>query len=287
MVAEYIAENTDEWYQEKTGLFSSSQVVALLKPGKRPMTKAEIEAKKIQDKKDRIAGLTPDSRRTVDTLFGEGAESYINLKVAESINGRMKETPTTRPMQRGLTLEHEALKLFTTITGIQMFRSGLFRKPDLNFGGTPDGISIKRNKISAIAEVKCFNEDKHSEICEFSGSQANQARLLREYDEGIYTQCQMNLYATDCDVCYFISYDNRPMGYSDDTNPIEGNLKPENWPLCIKIIKIKRDQAFIDNMIYRLEKAYGIFIDKKILRIKYSQKMIMLAERTAAKRKAA
>lgn len=284
MKPSYIPEHSDEWYEEKTGLFSSSGVVALLKGGTRPMSKAEKEAKKIQDKKDKENGVETNSRRTVDTLFGDGAISYINQKVAEGVNGRMKETPITRPMERGLVLEVAALNLFNSITGLKMVRSGLFKVPELNFGGTPDGIQVKGNKIVAIAEIKCLNEDKHSEICEFSGSMANQVRLLREYDESFYTQVQMNMFATGAKVGYFISYDNRPMGYKDDTTPIEGLLKLENWPLCINIIKIKRDEAFIEEMKYRLEKAFEIFIAKRIARIKNAKRVIAMAERTAEKR---
>lgn len=284
MKLDYIPEQTDEWYEAKTGLFSSSGVVDLSKGGTRPMTKAEIEAKKIQDKKDKANNIETNSRRTVDTLFGAAAISYINKKVAEKVNGRMKETPVTRPMERGLVLEVAALNLFNSVTGFKMMRTGLFKMPDLNFGGTPDGCQYKGNKIVAIAEIKCLNEDKHSEICEFSGSMVNQVKLLREYDESFFCQVQMNLFVTGAKAGYFISYDNRPMGYKDDTTPIEGLLKLENWPLCIKIIKIKRDEAYIENMKIRLERANIIFTSKRISRIKEAQKIIAMAEKTQERR---
>lgn len=283
----YIAEHTYQWYEAKTGLFSASGVVALLTSGTRPMTKAEIAAKKIQDKIDKGNGLETNSRRTVDTLFGKGSISYINQKVAEKVNGRMKETPTTRPMERGLVLEHAGLNLASSILGINFQRSGLFLNEDLNFGSTPDGIAIKRGKIFAGAEVKCLNEDKHSEICEFSGSMANQVRLLREYDESFYTQCQGGMLSTGAKIWYFISYDNRPMGYKDDTTPIEGQLKPENWPLCIKIIKVKRDEPYIEDLKYRLKEALIIHTKKRISRIKQAQSIIKLAEKTGLKKQLA
>lgn len=262
----FIEPHTKEWYTARLGVFTSSECIRLLKGGTRPMTKAEIEAKKIQDKKDKANGLETNSRKTVDTLFGAGALSYINEKATEIINKQAKETPVTKIMQRGLDLEPEALEYYQMATGRTMQTCGLY-KINSYTAGTPDAIYGKR-KVIGIAEIKCLNADNHGEIFEFSDINSIAVQQLRDYDESFYSQPQMNMYVTGAKWCDFISYDNRPMGYTDSGEIIEENYDPEKWVFCIKIIRIKRDEAFIADLKTRLDAGAGILVEKLHKRMK-------------------
>lgn len=266
----YIQPHTKEWYAARIGVFTSSECVRLLKGGTRQMTQAELEAKKAQDKIDKAAGRETNSRKTVDTLFGAGALTYINEKATEIINKQAKETPVTKVMQRGLDLEPEALEYYEKATGRRMETCGLY-KINSYTGGTPDGIYGKR-KIVGIAEIKCLNADNHGEIFGFSDINSIAVEQLRNYDESFYAQSQMNMYVTGAKWCDFISYDNRPMGYRDNGELDEDNYDPEKWIFCIKIIRIKRDETFIADLISRLDAAVGLLVKELQRRMKSADK---------------
>lgn len=263
----FIEPNTPAWYQARIGCFTASEVVRLFKGGTRKMTKSEISARDEKNKRMKAIDKSykSDTRTTVDTLFGDGAIRYINEKVAEIINKKAKATPITKPMQRGISLEAEALDLFTHITGIKMQSSGLF-KLNAFVAGTPDGHGGVR-KVKYIAEVKNLNPENHSEICEMET-----VAELREYDESFYAQCQMNMYVTGAKYAYFISHDNRPLGYDDNGELDESIYDEEKFIYCIKYFKIKRDEAFIKELEMRLNKASDMVIKKLEKRIKTAEK---------------
>lgn len=265
----FIEPNTPAWYQARVGCFTASEVNRLFKGGTRPMTQTELKAEKANGGK----------RKTVDTLFGVGAITYINEKVSEIINKKAKSTTVTKPMQRGISLEAEAIDLFTHITGIKMQPSGLF-KLNAFVAGTPDGHSGIR-KVKAIAEVKCLNPENHSEICELET-----VAQLRAYDESFFAQCQMNMYVTGAKVAWFISYDNRPLGYDDNGELDESIYDEEKFIYCIKYFKIKRDEAYIKELEIRLDAASALVIKKLEKRIKTAEKNMKVFNRTQ-QRKAA
>lgn len=261
MAITFIKPFTDIWVRERLMCFTSSEMIRLCKGGSRKMTKAEIEAKKIQDKKDKANNIETNSRRTVDTLFGDGAISYINEKVCEAINKQAKYTPITAPMQWGLSWEDDAIKYLSMVTGIN-FRSCGFFKVNSFLGGSPDAISGIR-KVKYTAEAKCLNADRHSEICELQNSDD-----LREYDEGYWVQCQTHCLVTGAKACFFCSFDPRPMGYKDNGEIDEDLYDPEKWIYCIKVIKVKRDEVFLKELEMRVDKASDIVIKKIEKRIK-------------------
>lgn len=277
----FIEPHTPSWYKERIGCFTSSEVVRLFKGGTRKMTKAEIAARDANNKRMKAIdkSFKSDTRSTIDTIFGAGALTYINEKVSEIINKKAKYSPITKPMQRGISLEAEALDLFTRITGIEMQPSGLFKLNPF-VAGTPDGHGGKR-KVKYIAEVKCLNPENHSEICELETVQQ-----LREYEESYYAQCQMNMYVTGAKHAFFISYDNRPLGYDDNGELDESIYDEDKFIYCIKWFKIKRDEAYIKELEMRLDAASSLVIEKLEKRIKTAEKNLKVFNRTQ-QRKAA
>lgn len=278
----FIEPYTPEWYKAKIGCFSASKYVKLRSGGTRPMTKAEIALRDANNAKQKAIAkqlkqeFKSDTRKTVDTLFGAGALTYINEKVSEIINKRAKGVPTTKPMERGLSLEWEAIELFMQMTGITVHKSGLF-KINPFVCATPDGHGGVY-KVKFTVEVKCLNPENHSEICEMETVQQ-----LREYDESFYGQCQFQMYVTGAKYSYFISYDNRPLGYDDNGELDEALYNPDNEIYCIKWFKIKRDEEYIKDMDYRLDAASGMVIDKLEKRIKTASKNRKIYDRTLKK----
>jgi hypothetical protein len=274
----FIEPNTSEWYRQRIGVFTASQCSRLFGNGKRKMTKAEIEARDAHNKTSKLADpkFKSDTRTTVDTLFGSSAITYINEKVSELINKKPKMIPVTKCMQWGLTHEGDALQYFEMITGIKCQPSGLFKINDFT-GGTPDA-HIGIRKIQGIIEVKCLNPEHHSEICELSTGQQ-----LRDYEESYWAQCQMNCYVTGAKYAYFVSFDPRPMGYTDDGELDEELYNPDKFIFCIKYIKIKRDEVFIKELEMRLYEAALIVSNKIQKRMKSAEKNLTMYNRTLKK----
>lgn len=270
----FIPNNTPEWEAAHVGVFSSSEAEVLLKTGSRRMTLNELKRRDERNKQAKLAGQKADTRTTVDTIFGAGALTYINKKVAEKVNGKRKSVATTKPMERGIILEENARQLFCEITGIKMVESGLFVYSKYAVG-TPDGHVIvgrgSKRRIKAICEIKCLNAENHSEICEMST-----VAELRAYDESFYFQSQMNMLCTGAGVCYFISYDDRPLGY-DDNGELDETLFEQNQNnigYCIKIFKIKRDEKYIEHLKYVLLEAAILFNKKLAKRKKQANKIV-------------
>lgn len=282
----FIEPYTKEWYKAKIGCFSASKCTKLFIGGTRPMTKAELAVRDANNAKQKAIAkqlkqeFKSDARKTVDTLFGTGALTYINEKVSEIINKRAKGVPTTKPMERGLSLEWDAIELFMLLTGIQVNKTGLFKLNPF-VCATPDGHGGIR-KVKFTVEVKCLNPENHSEICELET-----VEQLRAYDESFYAQCQMQMYVTGAKYSYFISYDNRPLGYDDSGELDEELYNPDNDIYCIKWFKVKRDEAYITELEKRLDAASGIVINKLEKRIKVAQKNLAISTRTQQKRLAA
>jgi|ERR1700744_212117 len=264
----FIPAHTKQWYSDRIGCFTASKCVKLLKGGVRPMTPVELKA--------RVKG---DTTKTVKTLFGAGAITYINEKVAELINRQSKDTPTTAVMQRGLDLEMDAIDMFNRITGLKAVQCGLY-KINAFTAGTPDFIIGKR-KILFVGEIKALNPENHSEL-----SEIETVEQLREFDESFYSQLQMNMYVTGAKGGYFISYDPRAMGVKDDGEIDEELYDPEKFIFCIKIVKVKRDEPFIQELKKRLDAAAGLMVIKLEKRMKTASKNLAMYNRTQ-KRKAA
>lgn len=277
----FIEPYTKQWYQERLGCFTASKCVKLLKGGTRPMTAAELSVRDANNKAAKALDKSykSDTRKTVDTLLGEAALTYINEKVAELVNRQSKDTPTTAPMRRGLDLENEAIEMFNKITGLNAVTCGLF-KLNLYTAGTPDFIIGKR-KVLYVGEIKSLNPENHSEL-----SEIETVEQLRAYDESFYAQLQMNMYVTGAKGGYFISYDPRAMGVKDDGEIDEELYDPEKFIFCIKIVKVKRDEPFITELKKRLDAAAGVMVMKLEKRMKTASKNLAMYNRTQ-QRKAA
>lgn len=271
-----IPDNTKEWILARLGAFTSSRCVSLFGGGKRSMTATEIAQRDLKNKTAKAldAKAKSDTRTTIDTLFGASAMTYINEKVSEIINKKSKFIPTTKPMQRGLDCQCEAIEYYTKVTGRKITESGYYPLTKY-YGGSPDGEFKRGNKTIGIIEIKCLNEDNHSALCEI-----NTVEELRAFDESFYCQTQMNIFVTGAKWADLVSFDNRAMGFDDNGEIIEENYNEDKFVFAIHIIRIKRDEAFIEELKMRLDAAVDILVSKLQKRMKAADKNKKMYERT-------
>lgn len=220
----FIEPHTQQWKEARLGRFTSSEIHKLFGGGRRNMTPSEL--------KNRENG---DVRKTVDTLFGDGALTYIKVKVAEILTGEAKE-PTATAMDWGLSLEAAAIDFYGQMRDCRPNLSGFYTENTI-YGGSPDA-EIGED---GILEVKCpYASENHVSIL-----LCDTVEDLRKFNEAYFTQPQGNMFVTGAKWCDFISFDPRC----------------KNVKFQMKIIRIERDETFIKELEIRLEKASEIMND--------------------------
>lgn len=207
-ILSFIEPHTKEWDEARCGRITSSEIDKIFVGG-----------------------------RSKDILFGKGAITYLNIKVAEILTRERKEI-TGKPLDYGNAEEPWARKHYSEITN-QIVTEGRFYIFNDIFGGTNDGEVEASN---GIIEIKSpFASENHIAICLL-----NSADELREYDFGYYSQCQANMFIKKANWCDFISWDDRIL----------------NPDFKMKIIRVYPDEAFQTEMIYRLDEAAGVMAEK-------------------------
>jgi hypothetical protein len=237
-------QRTPQWWHDKEAMFSASEFFKLMSGGRREMTPDELATEKANNGK----------RKTIDTLFGETALTYIKDKVSEIItNGTCLDYMRfeTKATDWGNTFEDEARKAYEVKSGNTVESIG-FVKIDDRCGSSPDGIITLAliEQKSLIVEIKCpYRTTNHVGNLLIE----NQSQFAQERPN-YYVQIQVQLLATKVDYCDFISYDPR---CSDLTK--------------LKVIRINRDEELIKEIEFRNSEA------KKILQ-NYMSKIIKLQE---------
>ena len=113
------------------------------------------------------------------------------------------------------------------------------------FGGSPDGLVGE----DGIVEIKCPYSGKVYVKYLLLETQED----LKKLNRGYYTQIQGNLIVTSRKWCDFIAYDPRV----------------QNPDLALKILRVERDEPFIDFCLKQLKKAnkYKEEIKSKLLKM--------------------
>lgn len=230
----YFTEAQQIWLRQKLGKISSSGCSVLFTGGKRPMTEEELAAEK----------LVKGRRTTVDTMFGDGAITYLQGLIDELTTGEPKEEMDFKQTEWGKANEMDAVFDFETITGLKVDYHGISNPEFVKYGdfagGSPDG-KIRTPGESAIVECKCH----------FNGANHMKKLLIKSVEEfkdqfwGEYCQDQMNMLVTKTNSCYSISYDPRKI----------------NPKLRIKIIRVPIDNEWQIEFQTRLNAAIEIMAD--------------------------
>ena len=157
-----------------------------------------------------------------DTIIanGKGLETYIYNLMAEYYSSAEKENYINADMQRGIDLEPEARLEFEFYTNLDVQEVGFIEYNEF-IGVSPDGLIGD----DGLIEIKCPNDSVYFKL------------LLSDNIKPEYiAQMQMQMYVTDRQYCYFVSY-----------NP--------NFEKSLYIKKINRDEEMIEKLKKGLDKG--------------------------------
>lgn len=187
-------QTSDNFQESRFGKFTASEVHRLMASGSRPMTDAELEARPKGERKT-----------TVKTMFGDGAITYINEKIAECLTGESKPSVGSVATQWGLDNEVDAVMYFEMITGkkVQHFGVNDYKFfPYLTTGGcSPDGIIQAEN---ANVQVKC--PYLAANIIPYLLIKGDRQDWLKTNEYEYYVQCQFEMMCCNTEKCYFVVF---------------------------------------------------------------------------------
>ena len=214
-----------EWYVSRLYKFTGSEFYKLMTGGRRDMTPDELE-------KEKKAG---GKRKTIDTLFGETALTYIDEKLTEIItNGTSIDYTQFSSVETewGKYWESYAVEEFCKRTGLTVKEHGFIDISE-RFGCSPDG----ETSDNGILEIKC----PYKPVLHTKNLRLFSPADLKKVHEGYYIQMQIEMIALKKDFGYFVSYD------------------PRCSPLFqLKILQIPRDEEIIQEILMRKEEALKI-----------------------------
>ncbi len=203
-----------QWKQARLGRFTSSEIHRLMKSG-----------------------------RKKDQVFGQGALTYIEEKIAEIVTGEAKELEGIKALEWGAANELDAIMLFKEQHDeeVEFFGVGnpeFFQWNSVS-GGSPDGLTP-----TAVVECKCpFVSSNHVGFLIASKlPKSIQADWLKENWENYYCQVQFNMICCKREKAYIISYDPR-------------TVKPEHR---LAILEIDADVDFQMEIDHRISEAKKI-----------------------------
>ena len=162
------------------------------------------------------------SASNVETIIanGKGLETYIYNLMAEYYSSAEKENYINADMQRGIDLEPEAKIEFQFYTGLDIKEVGCVELNEYILA-SPDGLIGD----DGLIEIKCPNDSIYFKLL-----------LSNNIKPEYIAQMQMQMYVTDRQYCYFVSY-----------NP--------NFEKSLYIKKINRDEEMIDKLKKGLERG--------------------------------
>lgn len=207
----YHIQGSAEWFQERLGKFTSSEMHKLL--------------------------VEPRSK-TPGEVFGDGAKTYIFQKLNELVTGQVTNIDLSYKdaIAWGHAHEPDAVIMYSQRTGNPVSDCGFEVPVDLNYiemcGGSPDGLIYKKG----IIEVKCpYNGENHMVNLRLK----DEAEFAKKYPK-YYAQIQTNLWVTGTEFCDFISFDPRPTAIFNQIKVLR--IEPNNS--FIDEIKMKIDLGF-------------------------------------------
>lgn len=162
------------------------------------------------------------SASNADTILanGKGLETYIYSLMAEYYSKGEKVHYTNADIERGILLEPEAKIEFQFYTGLDIKEVGYVEFNEYILV-SPDGLIGD----DGLIEIKCPNDSIYFKLL-----------LSNNIKPEYIAQMQMQMYVTDRQYCYFVSY-----------NP--------NFEKSLYIKKINRDEEMIEKLKKGLERG--------------------------------
>lgn len=214
----------------RLGMFTASSIHALLTSGKRPMTEAELAAR---DKADK--------RKTVDTIFGDTAMTYIHEKIAEIITGECKPQLKGVALDWGNEYEKDAYLWLNKTHPHEYLGKENFKFFNYNdyAGGSPDGLSDTH-----VFEYKCPYVSSNHVGWLLNGSQ----EWVKDKHPEYYTQVQFNMLCCNRQRAIIASYDPR-------------TVEPEHR---MAIVEMEMDEELLSELKLRIQ--FGVEIITRALK---------------------
>lgn len=190
----HIEQGSEDWDKIRCGRFTASEIYKIMEPGKREMSAKELSARP-------KTGTGSKSTQTADhSKLTEGAETYIKIKVAETLTGQMKKSSYAFPLVYGKETEDEAAEYFEKETGLATERVGFQTFGD-HAGGSPDRFVGE----DAGLEIKCpYTSEMQIDYLMLT-DRFDLKRMFPAY----YWQVQSNLLFSGKKLWHFITYDPR------------------------------------------------------------------------------
>lgn len=220
------------WIRQRRGKLTSSEIHKIFKGGKRKMTAEELEEEK------KIKG----KRTTVESIFGDGAITYIRSRVTEMQSSEIKEERDFKQTDWGKNNEADAVDEFKRITGLSVVHHGISCPKFYAYGdfagGSPDMDILGED---ACGELKCpYDENIHTKRLLIQS-----VDQFKNEEEEAWHQCQMNMFIMKKELCYYASFDPRKTDHK----------------LRMKIIKIAACPQWAKEFQFRHDAAVDIMAD--------------------------
>ena len=212
-----IRQGSIEWFRQRIGYFTSSEVGKLLVKSKA---------------KGRDFGATAEAY-----IMQVAAERDIDARFLDVESGRFelylnRIDQKSKAMQWGGEMESLARSAYARETGYEV-EEAEFILCNNYYGDSSDGVckDAESGETVGVLEIKCPSPATHKayrQIVDGNG--------LKEANIHYYAQCQMHTVAHGVQWCDFVSYD----------------------PMCgtpLHIVRIERDEAFIEDLTGRIELA--------------------------------
>lgn len=224
-------QQSQNWFDIRTGRFTASQMHRLIKSGKRYMTPDELSSHKKEFPKSQ-AKMTEDASK-----FSDDGETYILEKVAETLTGEVVGTPYSHATAWGEDLEPVAAEAFLKKNGFEGQIISFIPYGD-HAGGSPDRI-VNGNEL---LEIKCPYNSKNQINYLLLTDQYDLKNLFPEY----YWQVMSNILFADAPLAHFVTYDHR---FKEEKHQMS-HLKVLPHKEDILLIKRKLDAAIKTKLDY-------------------------------------
>lgn len=223
-LAQASEQQSQNWFDIRTGRFTSSEMHRLIKSGKRYMTPEELAAYKKEFPKSK-AVMTEDNSK-----FSDDGETYILEKVAETLTGEVVGLAYSHATAWGDDLEPVAAEEFLKRTGYTG-KIVSFIPYGEHAGGSPDRM-VNENEL---LEIKCPYNSKNQVNYLLLTDQYDLKNLFPEY----YWQVMSNILFANAPLAHFVTYDHRFKKAKHQMS----HLKIEPHKEDIELIKKKLDAA--------------------------------------------
>ena len=175
-----IRQRTKEWYRARIGRFTASNFSNLMS---RPANK--------------------------NANWSKTALNMIEKAAAQLYFDDYYERPDNSATSWGTRNEDLAIKEFQKAISCEIEEAGFLIHPEIDaVGATPD-VFIIENGVTNIAQIKCpYNQEIHLKY----GKKITDTKSLKKTKSQYYWQVQGEMWLTNSQSCYFVSFDPRESG---------------------------------------------------------------------------